>query len=81
MEANYNYITVNGKKAKLKVMRDGKWVEYIPVIDAEWLVPDENYPDTCSNCKFEFVYEDMEYLPKFCPECGAHMAGRKLLYK
>ena len=50
-------------------------------IYAEWLVPDENYPDTCSNCKFEFVYEDEEYLPKFCPECGARMTGKRLLYK
>ena len=82
MESRDQYITINGKKAKLKVMRDGKWVEYAPFVYAEWLVPDEYYPDTCSNCKFEFVrdYEE-DYIPKFCPECGACMTGRNLLYK
>lgn len=49
---------------------------------AEWLVLDEHYPDTCSNCRFEFVWDgEGVYLPKYCPECGAAMRGRKLLYK
>ena len=51
------------------------------VVYAEWLVPDRCYPDTCSNCKFEFIWDgDDDYLPKYCPECGAAMTGRRLLY-
>lgn len=46
----------------------------ILVPHARWIVPDEHYPDTCSNCKFEFVWDgDEEYHPRFCPNCGADM--------
>lgn len=48
--------------------------EVEPVVHARWIVPDDNYPDTCSNCLFEFVWDgDDEYHPKRCPNCGAHM--------
>jgi hypothetical protein len=41
---------------------------------ARWIVPDEHYPDTCSNCLFEFVCDsDPEYHPQYCPNCGAFM--------
>ena len=41
---------------------------------AKWIVPDEHYHDTCSNCLFEFVCDDDEdYHPNFCPNCGALM--------
>lgn len=41
---------------------------------AKWIIPDDHYPDTCSNCLFEFVWDGEEdYRPKFCPECGAVM--------
>lgn len=46
--------------------------------EAEWIVPDENYPDTCSNCMFEFVFDgDDNYVPKYCPECGRKMIRRR----
>lgn len=49
-------------------------VESEPVVHARWIVPDDNYPDTCSNCLFEFVWDgDDDYHPKRCPHCGAHM--------
>jgi len=45
-----------------------------PVVHARWIVPDDNYPDTCSNCLFEFVWDgDDGYHPKRCPNCGAKM--------
>lgn len=44
--------------------------------EAEWIVPDKYYPDTCSNCMFEFA-SDEDYLPKYCPECGYKMVGRR----
>lgn len=57
-------------------------VQQVEVKYAEWLVPDEHYPDTCSNCRFEFVWDGEEcYIPKFCPECGAKMMCRRILYK
>jgi hypothetical protein len=41
---------------------------------AKWIVPDEHYPDTCSNCLFEFVWDgDEGYKPNYCPNCGALM--------
>ena len=44
------------------------------IIYAKWIVPDDNYPYTCSNCLFEFVWDGEEdYRPKFCPHCGALM--------
>lgn len=47
----------------------------------QWLVPDKYYPDTCSKCKFEFIWDgDDDYLPKYCPECGTIMTGRRFLY-
>ena len=67
-----------------KIYADEYWDDHAKEVKfAEWLVPDEHYPDTCSNCKFEFVLDldDDEYMPKYCPECGATMTGRKLLYK
>lgn len=49
-------------------------VEAKPIVHAKWLVPDEHYPDTCSNCNFEFVWDgDENYHPKYCPDCGAQM--------
>ena len=35
MKNTDQYITVNGKKAKLKIKQNGKWVEYVPVIHAK----------------------------------------------
>lgn len=66
-----------------KIYADEYWDDHsVGIKYATWLVPDAHYPDTCSNCKFEFVWDDDEdYLPKFCPECGARMTSRKLLYK
>lgn len=66
-----------------KVYADEYWDDHaVSTKFAEWVVPDEHYPDTCSNCKFEFVWDDEEdYVPKFCPECGTKMTGRRLLYK
>lgn len=47
----------------------------MPYIHAQWIVPDENYPETCSNCMYEYVRDEEDsYLPKFCPECGAMMS-------
>lgn len=44
-------------------------------VHAQWVVPDKNYPETCSNCMFEYVRDEEDsYLPKFCPECGAMMS-------
>lgn len=41
---------------------------------AQWVVPDKNYPETCSHCMFEYTREEDDgYLPKYCPECGAIM--------
>lgn len=57
-------------------------VEDKPVTRARWVVPDKNYPETCSLCGFEYVKEeDCGYLPKYCPECGTPMeAGVFHLY-
>lgn len=47
-------------------------------LEAEWIVPDKNYPDTCSNCMFEFAFDgDDNYVPKYCPECGRKMIRRR----
>lgn len=65
-----------------RIVLDAQAVGDSVVVQAQWLVPDEHYPNTCSSCKFEFVWDgDDGYLPKFCPECGAKMTDRKLLYK
>lgn len=42
---------------------------------ARWIVPDDNYPDTCSNCRFEYVHynDEVDYKPNYCPNCGALM--------
>ena len=46
----------------------------IPVVHADWVVPDKHYPITCSHCMLEFLWDDdEEYIPKYCPECGAQM--------
>lgn len=43
-------------------------------VNARWIVPDEWYPEICSNCLFEYCRDDDDdYIPKFCPECGAKM--------
>jgi rRNA maturation endonuclease Nob1 len=60
------YITINGKKAKLKVMQNGEWVEYAPVTHSKW-----NYDGTCDNCKAHVLSNHT----KFCPACGAKMDG------
>lgn len=65
-----------------RIVLDAEAAKVKEIIQAEWLVPDEYYPDTCSNCRFEFAWDgDEDYIPKFCPECGAGMVGRRLLYK
>ena len=79
---NDGKVLLDWKRCTIKMRCNDEWIELAPVRYAEWLVPDEHYPDTCSSCKFEFVWDgDDDYLPKFCPECGAAMGGRKLLYK
>lgn len=41
---------------------------------AQWVVPDINYPETCSHCMFEYTREEDDgYLPKYCLECGVIM--------
>ena len=48
------------------------------IIYAKWIVPDDHYPDTCSNCLFEFVWDgNEEYHPNYCPNCGADMREGK----
>ena len=55
--------------------------KYKEIIHARWLIPDKHYPDTCSNCLFEFVWDSDEgYHPNYCPQCGALMVRRKELY-
>lgn len=57
-----------------RMLTDAPAEDVEPVVHAHWIVPDENYPDTCSNCLFEFVWDgDEGYHPKRCPNCGAHM--------
>ena len=49
--------------------------DYKRLVYARWIVPDDNYPYTCTNCLYEYVIDsDEEYKPsKYCPECGAFM--------
>lgn len=59
------------------VLETAPTIEAEPVRYAEWITPDEHYPDTCSSCLFEFVWDgDEKYKPKFCPDCGAKMSSR-----
>lgn len=60
------YVTINGKKAKLKVRQNGEWVQYAPVIHSKW-----NYDGTCDNCKIHILSNHT----RFCPACGAKMDG------
>jgi rRNA maturation endonuclease Nob1 len=60
------YVTIDGKKAKLMVRQNGEWVEYTPVVHAKW-----NYDGTCDNCKVHVLSNHT----KFCPACGAKMDG------
>ena len=45
------------------------------IIYARWVVPDDYYPHTCTNCRFEYVHydEEVDYVPNYCPNCGALM--------
>ena len=85
MENIASYITVNGKKAKLKVKHNGTWVEYAPVIHAKWVSRPGTLGDWyCSNCEGEILYEVETYgggnyhdintvWSSYCPYCGARM--------
>ena len=69
---NWNYARDDEVK---EVVRQGygQVIKY-SAVKAKWIIPDDNYPLTCSNCLFEFVTDiDDDYQPKFCPECGARM--------
>jgi Zn finger protein HypA/HybF involved in hydrogenase expression len=60
------YVTINGKKAKLKVSQNGEWVQYAPIIHSKW-----NYDGTCDNCKAQVLSNHT----KFCPACDVKMDG------
>ena len=60
------YVTINGKKAKLMVRQNGEWVQYALVTHSKW-----NYDGTCDNCKAQVLSNHTN----FCPACGAKMDG------
>lgn len=74
MENVDQYITIDGKKAKLKVKQDGKWVEYTPVIHATWAL-NKTVTGTCSNCHFtQANVWDYDNYQQYCGVCGAKMS-------
>lgn len=68
------YLTVNGKKAKLKIYQNGQWVEYAPVIHATWTL-NKTGTGTCSNCHFtQANVWDHDNYQQYCGVCGAKMS-------
>ena len=72
------FVTINGKKAKLKVMQNGEWVQYAPVIYAKWIPIDRDGSwrvEECSACNKRTHYVNYDVASERCPHCGAIMDG------
>jgi predicted RNA-binding Zn-ribbon protein involved in translation (DUF1610 family) len=60
----------------LEILAKAPLVEAEPVVHAHWVIRDSDEDSSlceCSACKEWHTFYGGEYLPKRCPECGAHM--------
>ena len=74
MEDENLYVSIDGKKAKLKVIQNGEWVEYKPAIRAKWKLLNEGR-GTCTNCNFtQACVWDYDTHQRYCGCCGAEMS-------